>query len=849
VGPAFSATRPLNSLPAGASFHSTRSSISSFRKHVRDIVKTDELTDEDKGELLLQAGVEWFGVEMGALSKIDLVGAGHRIVLNAGPQSKLQEGEESNLSETYCRETIIRGESFVLENAEEQGWAKTPTYQKYDLSCYFGRKLIVNDRLYGTVFFGGREPKDEPLCSEDREVLRLIALLIERILEKRRRQRVPNEAKYKYELLLKAAPNAIILADIDTGRVVEANQRAAELIGVPESDIVGCYQTALHPDGEADRYQRLFRRCCRPGREGVFRRFEDGSSIFVQTNDGEKIPVEISAATLEVADQRLALGIFRDITEQRQRKERLERQDDLFDRAQEIADVGAWEYDVREDALRWTPMVYRIYDRPPEKDLAPGDAMSYYHPDDRPRLSEAFTKAVEEGVPYDLELRLRTENGEERWVRTRREPQWEEGEVLQIRGTVQDITDRRRRERVLRERQEKIEALYEATCRVLMADSLEEIADLIHELLGNVFDYPLSNTGFLNGQTIAPEQTVTDGARVPSPEPQPEGGDSLSAKVLQAGETVLVEDASTLDNNVEYGDLRSMAGVPIGEWGVVVIGKTEIDSFDPFNLRLIEILSSYAAVVLSRLNRERALREAKEEAEEAARLKSAMLANMSHEIRTPLTSIIGFAEALGEENQQNGTSSRFAELIEKSGRSLLHTLDGVLNLSKLEAGRMELEAQSITLTEHVQEVAEEFRAKAEEKGLCLQIEADGSVRTWASVGGVQIVLQNLISNAVKYTETGSVHIQVWEEESSAAFAVEDTGIGMDEDRAEQLFEPFRQASEGIGRAYEGTGLGLAVTKKAVDQMGGNVEVDTAKGEGSRFTVRLPNVEGEMRDGD
>jgi PAS domain S-box-containing protein len=812
-------------------------------------MKTDELTDEDKSRLLLQAGIDWFGTETGALSRIDLRGANHRIILNTGTQLDLQEGAETDLSETYCRETVIRDEPVILKDAAQQGWEGDPAYQKYGLSCYLGRKVIVNDRLYGTIFFGSRESHPEPLGPEDREVLHLVTRLVERVLEQRWHQRKRDPFEHKYELLLEAAPNAVILVDIDTGRVVEANQRAADLIGSTEANIVGRFHTDLHPDGEADRYQRLFQRCCQPGQRGTSRRFEDGAPIFVQNNSGEKIPVEISAATVEVADRRLGVGIFRDITEQLQRKERLERQNDLFDRAQEIADVGAWEYDVREDDLRWTPIVYRLHDRPPEKDLAPGDAMSYYHPDDRPRLSEAFTKAVEEGVPYDLELRLRTENGEERWVRTHGEPQREGGEVVQIRGTVQDITDRRRRERVLRERQEKIEALYEATCRVLMADSHEEIADLIHELLGNVFDYSLKHTGFVDGETLLPGQMTTEGAHVPAPKPQAKDGDSLSAKVLQAGETVLVEDASTLDNNVEYGDLRSMAGVPIGEWGVVVIGKTEIDSFDPFNLRLIEILSSYAAVVLSRLDRERALREAKEEAEEAARLKSAMLANMSHEIRTPLTSIIGFAEALGEENQQNGTSSRFAELIEKSGRSLLHTLDGVLNLSKLEAGRMELEAQSITLTEHVQEVAEEFRAKAEEKGLRLQVEADGSVRTWASVGGVQIVLQNLISNAVKYTETGCVHIQVWEEESSAAFSVEDTGIGMDEDRAEQLFEPFRQASEGIGRAYEGTGLGLAVTKKAVDQMDGNVEVDTAKGEGSRFTVRLPNVEGEMRAGD
>jgi len=213
---------------------------------------------------------------------------------------------------------------------------------------------------------------------------------------------------------------------------------------------------------------------------------------------------------------------------------------------------------------------------------------------------------------------------------------------------------------------------------------------------------------------------------------------------------------------------------------------------------------------------------------------------MSHEIRTPLTSIIGFAETLGEDaGDEEGATARFAELIEQSGRRLMETLDGVLNLSKLEAGQMELESQPVDLIKEVEEVVSELRPKAEEKGLDLQIETNGAAATVeADTGGVQIVLQNLVSNAIKYTETGEVQVRIQEGHGTLTFEVEDTGIGMDPDRAEHLFEPFRQASEGIDREYEGTGLGLAVTKKAVNQMGGEIEVQTAKGEGSLFTVRL-----------
>ena len=230
---------------------------------------------------------------------------------------------------------------------------------------------------------------------------------------------------------------------------------------------------------------------------------------------------------------------------------------------------------------------------------------------------------------------------------------------------------------------------------------------------------------------------------------------------------------------------------------------------------------------------------ARQEAESASRAKSAMLANMSHEIRTPLTSILGFAEAIGEETA-GGTASRFAGLIEKSGHRLLGTLDGVLNLSKLEAGRMELEETTVDLASQAEATAKEFRPEAKEKDLCLQVDTNGApVWARADEGAMEIILQNLVSNAVKYTNEGTIEIRVWGDENRVVLEVRDTGIGMNPERVGDLFEPFRQASEGFDREYEGTGLGLAVTKKATQQMGGSIEVDTQKGEGSRFTVRLP----------
>jgi signal transduction histidine kinase len=218
-----------------------------------------------------------------------------------------------------------------------------------------------------------------------------------------------------------------------------------------------------------------------------------------------------------------------------------------------------------------------------------------------------------------------------------------------------------------------------------------------------------------------------------------------------------------------------------------------------------------------------------------------MLANMSHEIRTPLTSVIGFAEAIGEETDEEAPASRFAGLIRKSGKRLLRTLDGVLNLSKLEAGQTELTPGPVDLGAQAREAAREAAAKAKGNEVDIRLEANRTPAR-ADEGTVQIVVQNLLSNAIKYTEEGTVWIRTRQEDAAAALEVEDTGIGMEPEIVEELFEPFRQESEGLSRQYEGTGLGLTIAKRAVEQMRGTIGVETEKGKGSRFIVRLPRAE-------
>ena len=257
--------------------------------------------------------------------------------------------------------------------------------------------------------------------------------------------------------------------------------------------------------------------------------------------------------------------------------------------------------------------------------------------------------------------------------------------------------------------------------------------------------------------------------------------------------------------------------------------------------------SLYVAFITNiseRIQLEQDLRKAKENAERAASSRQAFLANMSHEIRTPMNAIIGYSDLLVNDAITPIDERKYLGIISNSAQSLLDLLNDILDHAKLEKGKVELEFSSFSLHEEVDKTVATLWVQANKKELELEhsIDADIAERYLGAPGRIRQVLTNLIGNAIKFTETGFVHVNVKAEQDDVVFSISDSGIGIANDRIQFIFDPYSQADASTSRRFGGTGLGTAISKHLVELMGGSIAVSSELGVGSTFTFRLPLTE-------
>jgi signal transduction histidine kinase len=282
--------------------------------------------------------------------------------------------------------------------------------------------------------------------------------------------------------------------------------------------------------------------------------------------------------------------------------------------------------------------------------------------------------------------------------------------------------------------------------------------------------------------------------------------------------------------------------------GAIFVGRDTVGEFSEKEIRLLKTFADQAAIAIRNVRLFQEIEEKSRQIEIANQHKSAFLANMSHELRTPLNAVIGFAQMLAARyfGDLTDKQAEYVDDIVASGRHLLSLINDILDLSKIEAGRMELDTADFDLRATLDNALTLVRERAQRGGVALRLEVDPALGAWrGDERKLKQVMLNLLSNAVKFTPRGGeVSVSAKLVDGRTQLAVRDTGVGIALEDRERIFEAFLQAGTNADHKREGTGLGLALVRRFVQLHGGSVDVDSEPGKGSTFTVTLPVRHGQ-----
>jgi PAS domain S-box-containing protein len=426
----------------------------------------------------------------------------------------------------------------------------------------------------------------------------------------------------------------------------------------------------------------------------------------------------------------------------------------------------------------------------------------------------------------------------------------EDGEAICHVGIKRDVTDRRHSERELQRRYEQLQVLYRMTDAVARAGAVEEIYDeALTALEGGVGARRASVLLFDPDGVLRFKawRGISDGYRAAVEGHTPWTPDTPDPKPITVAD-VAAEDGlgAQLQATILGEGIRALAFFPLATRGRL-LGKfmvyhSEPHDFTAEEVKLAQTIASHVAFAIARRRDDEEIRRLYAAAKEANEAKSEFLAIMSHELRTPLNAILGYTDllTLGIPQPLPGESREQAARIGTSARHLLRIIEQILAFSRIEAGHEEVSAEPVELCELVRETAALIEPLAEQKSLRFDVDLpDGPLRTVTDAGKLRQILLNLLSNAVKFTDDGGVGIEMRDAGGAAEFTVRDTGIGIAPAHLERVFEPFWQADRSRTRQAGGTGLGLSVTRRLAELLGGTVAASSVPGEGTTFRVTLP----------
>jgi PAS domain S-box-containing protein len=646
----------------------------------------------------------------------------------------------------------------------------------------------------------------------------LVAVIWFNLLNVRRQHDIAL-ANRRFSALIENSEDVMLILD-DAGLVRWISPSAKAMTGHDEQGVVG---TA---------FARLIRRDDLLTMELTLERLKATPQLrltfygHIHTRSRGWIPIEGTATShFDTPGITGAIAIFRDVSEREARTQALLQSEQKLNQAQSIAALGSWHYDLSTDRIDLSAEAQRIFGIGPQRDFSRRTLLASVHPDDRRTVADMW-RATVEGDDFDLGHRIVVE-GETRWVHARAHCYFDDRAQLTFAiGTIQDVTAQHQAATQLAELLAFNQSIIDASpvgIAVLDAQGHVVIANGTLERLINIAPGRLEK---INIHELALWRDTPIGRSAEA---------TLNTGVAGVARHT-TQDSNGADVTVEYQFSR-----------IIRQGQ-------PHLLLVLSDISDFERASL-------VMRTAQRLAEEANRAKSEFLANMSHEIRTPLNAVIGLAQ-LALDRTADATLREYLSQMGQSANALLDILNDILDYSKIEAGRLTVDRHEFGIRDITARIIGIFRQQAGAKGLALttHIADDVPPRVFGDSTRISQIIVNLVANAVKFTELGTVQLTINRRLTSADlaktdsanadaitddapiwidFIISDTGIGMTVAAIAQLFRPFHQADGSTTRRYGGTGLGLTISRRLAELMKGEITVTSTVGQGSRFVLSLP----------
>ncbi len=611
------------------------------------------------------------------------------------------------------------------------------------------------------------------------------------------------KSENKFRSLYESMPFPVIIYDPETFEIFEVNEAATNLYGYSKAEFASKNLVDIRHVSEVDKLHK---------KEQMY--YPDRASYLGEWKHinkwGEEFIVEISNYPVIIAGRSARVSIINNITERKRTAEALLRSERKYRSIFNEAPIGISNVDASGKMVNVNKSFAEMlgYTREEMFNLS---MFEVTHPDDRTvnknQLSELVSAKIKS---IKIEKRYLKKSGELLWANVTITAVYDDaGKFLYTISMIEDITERILHQTALRESEEKYRDLTDFLPQIVF--ETDEKGRLIYvnrqgaDSMGYDREYVERRPEVLS--FVHPDDRNDAMVRMKA---------IFSGAENRGKEIRMLRRDGREIQSIIYSSSVWKGDKIIGMRGIIVD-------------------------VSERKKMEEDLKEAKERAEEMNNLKSIFLANMSHELRTPMIGILGYSQMILED-VKDPEIKQMAGTVVRSANRLTDTLNLILDLSKIEANKIDLRHHDVNITRSIEESVNHFKAAAEEKGLKLKFRTPHpGVISRLDERLFSQVLGNLINNAVKYTDKGTIDVDLAVKGEDAVIRVKDTGIGISEKNIDIIFEPFRQVSEGYNRRFEGTGLGLTISKKFIELMNGTIHVESEVNNGSVFTVRFPYV--------